>query len=896
MSLWNWLFRRRAREEELDEEVQAHLRMAAQERMEQGETGEQAHAAAVREFGNVTLVKEVTRDIWGFRWLETLLQDMSYGLRQLRRGPGFTAVAVLTLALGIGANTAIFSVVNAVLLKPLPYPHSGRLVMLWESSPARGFDQEKVSGPDFIDWRQQNDVFEGMAYWPGWLGAEEFNLVGAEGVKKVKAVYASSGIFSVLGVKPLLGRTFLPEEDQWERNRVAVINHDLWQTRFGADPSVLGRNLTVDSYGRRDYTIVGVMPAGFRFPSQCDLWLPAGWLGVHLDERRSAHWYSVIARLKPGVTLDRAKSEMNSIQARIAQDHPNDLVGSQVAIVPLLDQTLGRTLRPALLILWAGVASVLLIACANLANLLLARGAGRQKEIAVRLAVGATRGRVTRQLLTESLLLALVGGALGVLAASWGLRLFIAIAAKHIPRLEEVSIDGGSLAFTLAVALLTGLLFGFAPAWQISKPDLTEALKENSRGGGLHRNRLRPTLVVFEIALSLVLLIGAGLMTRSFVRLLQIDRGFRSDHLLTAELDFSVSGFTSWIDPVPNRPQDTLAQLVERMRNEPGIEAVAAVSKLPRDMGSAVLQPVVFENHPPLAIGGYPTANFQGITPEYFRTMGIPFLQGRLFTEQDVYTSPWVVIINKTLAKRFFPNENPLGKRLALGGQKNPGQPVTDSRGRPLWMEIVGVVADTRNLDLSAETAADVYVPYRQWPMPSPALVVRTAGNPAILTAAIRSEVIAANKNLPPPTIQSVDDILRDTVAQPRYQTLLSSLFGITALILAAVGIYGVTSYAVAQRTHEIGIRMALGAERSDVLKLIIGQGFKLALMGVGTGILGALALTRFFASLLYGVKPTDPLTFVMVSLLLIAVALLACYIPARRATKVDPLVALRYE
>ncbi|MGO9272228.1 MAG: ABC transporter permease [Terriglobia bacterium] len=828
--------------------------------------------------------------------MRTLMQDLRYGIRMLARSPGFTLVAVLTLALGIGANTAIFSVVNAVLLKPLPYPDPGRLMMLWESSPARGFAQEKVTGPDFMDWRRQNQAFESIAFWPGGLSANEFNLVGSDGVEKAKAVYASSGLFPVLGVKPLLGRTFLPEEDQWEGNRVALISHELWQSRFGADPSVLGRNLTVDSYGRRDYTIVGVMPPGFRFPNQTDLWLPAGWLGVRLDERRSAHWYSVIARLKPGVTLDAAKSEMSSIQARIAQDHPNDLIGSQVAVVPLLDQTLGQALRPALLILWAAVACVLLIACANLANLLLARGAGRQKEIAVRLAVGATRGRVIRQLLTESLVLALVGGAIGVLGAIWGLRLFIAIAASHIPRLKEVSIDSRSLAFTLAVSLFTSLLFGFAPAWQISQPDLTEALKESSRGAGLHKNRLRPMLVVLEIALSLVLLIGAGLMTRSFVRLLRIDRGFQTDHLLTAELDFSVSGFTTWVEPTPTRSQVTLAQIVERIRNEPGIEAVAAVSKLPRDMGSALTQAVVFENRPPAASGGYPTANFQGITPDYFRTMGIPLLQGRSFTEQDAYEAPWVVIINRMLANRFFPNENPMGKRLALGGQKNPGQPVTDSSGRPLWMEVVGVVADTKNLGLNAETVPDVYVPYWQWPMQSPALVVRTAANPAILAAAIRSEVKATNKNLPPPMIQSMDDILYDTVAQPRYQTMLLNLFGISALILAAVGIYGVTSYAVTQRTHEIGIRVALGAERSDVLKLVLGQGFKLALMGVGIGILGALGLTRLLSSLLYGVKPADPLTFVIVSLLSIAVALVACYVPARRATKVHPMVALRYE
>ena len=434
---------------------------------------------------------------------------------------------------------------------------------------------------------------------------------------------------------------------------------------------------------------------------------------------------------------------MNSIQSRLAQDHPNDLIGSQVAVAPMLEQTLGRSLRPALLILWAAVACVLLIACANLANLLLARGAGRQKEIAVRLALGATRGRVTRQLLTESLMLAFLGGAFGVLGASWGLHLFIAIAGSRIPRLQEVGIDTGSLAFTLVVSLLTGLLFGFAPAWQISQSDLTEALKESGRGVSLHRNRFRPLFVVFEVAPSLVLLICAGLMTRSFVRLLRIDRGFQPDHLLTAELDFSVSGFTTWVEPTPTRPQVTLAQIVERIRNYPGVESVAAASKLPRDIGSALTQALVIENRPPLASGGYPTANFQGITPDYFRTMGIPLLQGRSFTDKDVYETPWVAIINQTMARRFFPDENPVGKRLALGGQESPGQPVTDSSGRPLWMEIVGVVAATKNLGLNAETVPDVYVPYWQWPMQSPALVVRTAGNPALIVAAIRSEVQA---------------------------------------------------------------------------------------------------------------------------------------------------------
>lgn len=824
-----------------------------------------------------------------------LIQDLRFGFRVLSKNPGFATVAVLTLALGIGANTAIFSVIKAVLLEPLPYPDAGKLVMLWEQSSLRGFEQEKVTGPDFIDWRRQNNVFEDMAFW---FGASEFNLVSKEGTEKVKAVYTSSTLFAVLRVKPLLGRTFLPEEDQWQGNRVAVISHELWQGRFAADPNVLGRTLTVDTYGRGVYTIVGVMPRGFRFPGESELWLPAGWMGVRLDERRSGHWHSVIARLKPGLTLDQAQSCMNTIQARIAQEHATDLVGSQVVVVPLLEQTLGRSLRPALLSLWASVACVLLIACANLANLLLARGAGRQKEVAVRLAVGASRWRVTRQLLTESVILGLAGGAIGVMWASWGLHLFIAIAANHIPRLQEVTMDSASLVFTLAVSLMTGLLFGFAPAWKISRPDLNETLKEGTRGGSgvLHGSRLRPSLVVFEIALSLVLLFAAGLMTRSFVGLVLIDRGFQPDHLLTADLDFSVSGFTTWVEPALTRPQVTLKQIIERIRNYPAVESVAAVSKLPRDIGSAVTQTVVIENRPRMTRGEYATANFQGITPNYFRTMGISLLQGRSFTEEDTYEAPWVAIINKTMARRFFGKANPIGERLALGGRKNPGRPDAGPSGRPPWMEIVGVVADTKNLGLNAQTVPDVYVPYWQWPMQSPTLVIRTRDSRATIAEAIRREAKAVNKNLPTPAIRTMDEILADSIAQPRDQTVLIGLFGIAGLILATVGVYGVTSYAVSQRAHEIAIRMVLGANRNDVLKLVVGQGIKLTLIGVGTGIISALGLTSFLSRTLYGVKPTDPTIFILVSLVLTSAALIASYIPARRVTKVDPMMVMRYE
>jgi len=825
------------------------------------------------------------------------MNDLRYALRLLLKRPGFSGVAVLTLALGIGANTAIFSVVNGVLLKPLPYPEPDRLVMLWERSPRRGFDREKVTGPDFLDWREQNRVFESMAFWPGWLGADDFNLVGADGVEKVKAIYASSSLFGVLRVKPLLGRAFLPEDDQWHGHRVAVVSHELWRRRFAANPDIIGQTFTVDTYGRRDYAIVGVMPPGFRFPDRCDLWLAAGWMGVRLDERRSAHWHCVIARLKPGVTLREAEAELNTIQGRIEWAHPNDLVGSIVAVVPLLEQTVGRNLRLALRVLWGVVACVLLIACVNVANLLLAQAAARQKEIALRVALGAGRWRITRQLLGESLILALLGGALGTLLASSGLKLLVAAASNHIPRLQEVALDGGALLFTLCVSLGTGVLFGLAPAWKCSKLDLNETLKETSRSAtaGLHRSRLRGVLVVSEISLSFMLLIGAGLMARSFLRLIQIDRGFRPDHLLTAQLDFSVSGFTTWIEPTSTRPQVTLQEILERIRGGPGVESVGAVSTLPDNIGAARTQTIAIENRPPATPGEYPTANFQGVTPDYFRTMGIPLLQGRAFSESDAYEAPWVVIINQTMAKRYFPNQNPVGKRLAMGGRKNPGQPDgADPSGRLPWKEIVGVVADMKKLSLRAETVPDVYVPYWQWPMQSPTLVVRAAANSANIAASIRTEMKA--KNLPTPTVRTMDEILSDAVSQPRLQTLLLGLFGMLALLLATVGIYGVIAYSATRRTHEIGIRIALGAQKWNVLGLVIGQGMSLALIGVGIGGAAALALARLMSSLLYEVEPTDPPTFVAVSFLLLAIALFACWVPARRAARIDPMEALRYE
>jgi len=825
------------------------------------------------------------------------MHELKSAFRQLTRSPGFAAVAVLTLALGIGANTAIFSVINAVMLRPLPYPEPDRLVTLWERSPERSVEQERVSGPDYLDWRSQNTLFSSLAASPAWEGGEDFNLVLSDTTVKVRAGYTSAALFPTLGTRPLLGRTLLPEEDQPGSNRAAVLSYGLWQRYFNGDPKVIGKTLTVDTYGRRDYSIVGVMPASFSAGSDCELWLPLGWMGVTLTERRSAHWYNVIGRLKPGVTLAQAQSELNTIQSRIKQAHPGETIGSQVAMVPLLQQTLGRNLRTALLILWGVVAGVLLIACANVANLMLARGASRQKEIALRLALGAGRWRVTQQLLAEAVLLAVIGGGLGSLVGRWAVKLCIAASPIAIPRLNQVTLDPSVLGFTLVLSVVTGVLFGLAPAWHFSHAELNEALKEGARGAssGTTAGRTRNLLVIAEVALSVVLLLGAALMLQSFARMWRADRGFQSEHLLTAELDFSVSGFSTWVRPTSSRPQVPLKALLDRLRAVPGVQAVGAGSRMLRRENQPASVPVAVFGRPVLSPETQPRAEFKGITPDWLRALGAHVQLGRDFTEDDTLEAPGVLLVNQSFVRHYFPGEDPIGKRLRMGTDQPPLNS-TNVWGQQEWSQIVGVTSDIGSLNPQPEVVPEVYAPYWQWPMQKPTLLLRTTGSPEMLANVVRRETKAAIPNLPTPAIRTMDDLLSETVAQPRLQTGLLGLFAALALVLAAVGLYGVLAFVVTQRTREIGVRMALGAQPRNVLSLVIGQGMKLALAGIVVGLFLAIALMQVLTSLLYEVKPTDPLTFGAVSLVLLLVALVACWLPARRAARIDPMEALRNE
>ena len=810
--------------------------------------------------------------------MNTLLQDVRFSLRMLLKKPGFTFIVVLALALGIGANTAIFSVVNTILLRPLPYKNSARLIWLRETNPTADIKEESLSPPNYLDWKTQSQSYEDM----GAFASTRVTLTSGSGEpERLNAAYVTDGFFSVLGAEPQIGRTFTPEEDKPGNNRLVILSSGLFERRFGSDLNLIGNAITING---NPYTVVGVMPKDFITPKPDDRRPPEMWLPFGIDynkEGRRGDYLSVVARLKPDVTVEQARAEMQTITERLEQQYPDTNSGWRSIVMPLHERFVGN-IRPALMVLLGAVCFLLLIACANVANLLLARSTARQKEIAIRTALGARRGRIVQQLLTESVMLSLTGGALGLLFAFWGVGVLTSLSPGSIPRVSEIGVDGRVLVFTLGVSVLTGIIFGLLPALQVSNPNLNETLKEGGRSSaeGTRGGRLRGALAVIEVALALVLLIGAGLMARSFLRLQEVNPGFDARRVLTV-------GFFLPSTKYKEGPQVVAfyKELLSNTESLPGVVSAGAIDTLPLDVGGNVLG-FVIEGRPPSQPGDDPPdAEHRVVSENYFRTMGIPLLRGRLFEQQDGPNAPQAIVINETFSNRYFPNEDPVGKRINLG------DPQTDP-----WLAIVGVVRDTRHEGLSEEPYSQMYAVHTQVPRRSLAMVVRTSGDPMSVVSAIRSRIAGMDRELPLSNMRTMEQILSESIMRPRFNMLLITIFAVVAMVLASVGIYGVISYSVSQRTHEIGVRIALGARPRDIFKMVLGQGMKLALTGVGAGIVAAFALTRVMVSLLYGVEATDPLTFVAISAVLTGIVIVASYIPARRATKVDPMISLRYE
>ena len=814
--------------------------------------------------------------------MNTLLQDIRFGLRMLLKSPSISIVAVIALALGIGANTAIFSVVNAVLLRPLPFPEPEKLVSLFEADTQRGLVRGSHSYPNFLDMRAQQDVFERVSSYHG----SDYILTGRGEPARLQGLVATADLFPLLGVQPLLGRTFLPEEDKPSENgRVAIISEQLFRKRFNSDASILNQAITLDG---RPFTVVGVMPASFEFPIQnepIDLWttIAADASGEDpITAARGAHFLQVIGRLKPGVTEQQAQAELTTIAARLEQQYPDTNTHRTLRLESALAAVVGD-IRPALLILLGAVACVLLIACANVANLLLARATSRHREMAIRAALGASRLRVIRQLLTESVILSLLGGVVGLLLAVWWSDLLVALGKDDIPRALHVGIDWRVLGFTLGVSLLTGLIFGLAPAQHSARGELVEALKDASRGTSEsgRRGGLRNLLVVSELAIAVVLLVVAGLLIQSLWRLRNVDSGLQPHNVLTFNVTLPEVKYNT------ARQSQFFIDLKSRLEATPGIQAASSIYPLPLN-GERFVISFEIEGRP-MAPKDHPSGEFFTTGVGYFRTMGIPIIRGRDFDDRDKYGATPVVIVSETFARQIFPNEDPIGKRI------RPGISTIDD-DKPTMREIVGVVGDVHNQNLSTVPKPAYYVPQTQVPFNQLVMVAKTNAEPHGMISAVTKDVAAMDADVPLFGVKSMDEYLSASVAAPRFNTTLLSIFAGVALVLTIVGLYGVMSYSVVQRTNEIGIRLALGAQSRDVLLMIIKQGSKLIVVGLVIGLAGAFAATRVIGSLLFGVKTRDPFTFVAAALLLAIVGLLACYVPAWRATKVDPLEALRYE
>ena len=809
------------------------------------------------------------------------MQDIRFGLRMLLKSPSVSIVATIALALGIGANTAIFSVVNAVLLRPLPFPEPDSLVAVFETDTQRGMQRGSHSYPNFFDLRSQNTVFENLSCYHG----SNFIMTGRGEPARLEGAVVTADLFPLLRVTPMMGRTFVPDEDKPSDNRVVVLSHKLFQKQFGGDAAILNQPITLDG---RSYTVVGVMPPGFEFPIQnepVELWTtiaPDASGTEPVTNQRGAHFLQVVGRLKPGVTNEQAQAELTAIAARLEQQYPDTNTRKSLRAESALAALVGD-IRPALIILLCAVACVLLIACANVANLLLARATGRHKEMAIRTALGASRLRVIRQLLTESVMLSLLGGAVGLLLAVWWSDLLIALGKEDIPRAVQVGIDWRVLTFTLAVSLLTGLIFGLAPAFHSSKSDLIESLKDGGRGTseGARRNLVRNVLVVAELAIAVVLLVGAGLLIQSLWRLQRVNSGLQPDNVLTFNVGLPEVKYNS------DRQGQFFIDLKRNLESTPGVQSASTIFPLPLS-GDRFSISFEIEGRP-LPPKDHPSADFFTTGVGYFRAMGIPIIKGRDFDDRDKHGSTPVIIITETFARQQFPNEDPIGKRVKPGISSYENE---DSTMR----EIVGVVGDVRNRALSTEPRAAYYVPQTQIPFSQMVAVVKTNGEPRALIPSVTKVVAAMDQDVPLFGVKSMREYLSASVAAPRFSTTLLSIFAAVALVLTIVGLYGVMSYSVAQRTNEIGIRLALGAQSRDVLLMIVKHGSKLILIGLAIGLGLAFAFTRWIETLLFGVKTKDPFTFAAVAVVLALVALLACYVPALRATRVDPMDALRRE
>jgi predicted permease len=868
------LFNKQREDQNLECEIETHLQMHSEDNIRLGMSPEEARRQAIIKLGGVEATKEAYRDQRGLPVVETLWQDLRYAARVLRRNPGFTVVAISILALGIGANITIFSVVNSVLLRPLPYPDADRLVFLWSEAPKQNVRERASAYANFSEWRNQNTLFEDLAVFD----PTSVTLTGAAEPEQVMSVHASANLFPLLGVPPLLGRTFTADEEQ-QKARVVVLSHGLWQRRFGSSPGVLGQTLEIDGVSSQ---VIGVMPELFEFPKKnTQLWEPhtleLNWEGQKA-QRGTGSWL-VVGRLKATVSLQQAQTEMSSIAQRLEQAYPDANKGLGVNVVPFQLQLTGSNVRLALWILFGAVVFVLLIACSNVANLMLARGIAREREMAIRMALGAGRMRLIRQLLTESSLLALLAGAVGLFIARFGIQALLSFSPPNIPHLDSIAIDAKVLAFTTIVSLLTGMLFGLAPALKISQAHPGEALKEGrSASGGISGRRLRGLLVITEFSLAVLLLAGAGLLLRSFMQLQAVDPGFDPSRVLLLQTA-----------PALNSTADQwrvfYQQVNERIAALPGVEAAGLTEEIfisGNPTGLITIQGGSSDSSAPARIPFRRDVISEGL----FQTLRVPLRTGRFFNAQDNQGAVPVTIINETMARRFWPGEEALGKRFKLGLAQSTGP----------WLTVVGVVGDMRRQSLEREPIAQIFLPHLQSPERRMNLLIRTTAEPTQLAPVVRNEIRSIDKTVLIYGISTLESQLARAVAQRRFQTWLLTLFSALALLLAAVGIYGLIHQSVMLRTREIGTRLALGAQPREVLRLVVGQGLRLALCGIGIGLLAAFALTRVLTGLLFGVTATDPLTFIAAPLVLLLVALLACYLPARRATKVDPLTALRYE